>query len=396
MIRTVNAVLVALIVVQVPHAEGFKGIVWKPILVDAPVLVMSVDEEGRAVCGGPTEETASIILDHLERHHRDSLGLDYIVDSSDTVTLKFHSVPPDVQETIREAMNLWFKKLVVDVPFTLAFYWEDVSRQGGRFAPLGFISGFYDRQEEEGSWECDDKYCVPKTLANQIAGCRLHGEFDPDPEFEIHINSNYPFYLGLDGQPGEDEFDLVSVVLHELGHAFGFATGFHTQSRDNTGTNTFGDRATYYDSFIWSPYAGDLVDLPRPSRELYDILKGDDVFWGRRDSENYHGERLASFDRNGGPVKLSARRQFRDLLNHLDPGAFPASHPDSLMNPSLGRGDSERIGPVTLGMLYDLGWQLKEGPTRCPTRERRLDEAPERGAKTGRTSTGRSRRTARR
>lgn len=56
-------------------------------------------------------------------------------------------------------------------------------------------------------------------------------------EFDIEASFNSGFsnwYLGLDGQ-GSGQFDLVTVVLHELGYGLGFISGEEYDDTDNTG-----------------------------------------------------------------------------------------------------------------------------------------------------------------
>ena len=340
--------------------------------IDPPAFVMTIDETGRAVCSGPTEAQRLMILDHLERHRGEieiDGELDYLVDSSDIVTLKFQGLPRDAREAVWYAMDLWYEKLEINVPFTLKFYWEELEANDDERAPLGFARTYWDEDESEGSWACWpslDGGCVPTTLANQQAGYRIIGSSDPDPEFEVHLNSTYNWYLGLDGAPGRYQYDLVSTILHELGHAFGFNNAFRLDHDEKIGEAWWDDthHYLYYAHFAWSRSEGDLLDLISPSEELYSALTENDLFWGRRGMENWHGESLLSLDRNRGPVMLWApaatTKSTRSIVAHLDQYAFPDNHPDGLMNPFDSPGSSNhRIGPVTLGMLYDLGWDLK-------------------------------------
>ena len=67
-------------------------------------------------------------------------------------------------------------------------------------------------------------------LANKLRGVEI---FDGSPQINANFNSNLglnpnclpgsPFYLGLDNNHGT-AIDLVSVLLHELGHGLGFQT----------------------------------------------------------------------------------------------------------------------------------------------------------------------------
>ena len=340
--------------------------------IDPPAFVMSIDETGRAVCSGPNDQQEIMLWDHLERHREeDALGLDfdYLVDSSETVTLKFQGVPRAARDAIWHAMDIWYEALEITVPFTLTFYWEEFQEQDGDIKPLGFARGHWDEEEKEGSFGCYeflDWGCLPKTLGNQLAEFRLNGENDPDPEYEIHLNEDANFHTGLNGRPGRYEYDLVTLVLHELGHAFGFSSSFIPDHDTKTGKSVFTDPkyTMYYDHFAWSRDEGDLVDLLSPSRDIYDALTGNRLFWGRSQMENLHEEPLLSMERNRGPVMLWAisttTSRPGQVVSHLDEYEFSDSHQDSLMSPFISPGRAKhRLGPVTLGMLYDLGWDLK-------------------------------------
>jgi len=69
----------------------------------------------------------------------------------------------------------------------------------------------------------------PAALADRLAGMDLDpGEDDIDAQFNSSFGTTCAFpagwYYGLDGQAPGDDSDLVTVVLHELGHGFGFLT----------------------------------------------------------------------------------------------------------------------------------------------------------------------------
>ena len=346
---------------------------------DSSTFLMTIDETGRAVCSGPTDEQWIMLLDHLERHQKEEalgLGLDYLVDSSDVVTLKFRGVPRAARDAIWNAMDIWFEKLEISVPFTLTFYWDEFEEREDGSVPLGFVRSYWDEDEREGSVACYSRVCVPMPLANQISGYRILGEGDPDPEYEIHLNEEANWHMELDGRPGRYEFDLVTVVLHEIGHALGFTGSFTLDHEEKIGKSIFQDPkyTMYYDQFAWSRNEGDLVDLPRPSEDLYDALTGNRLFWGDQDQENWHEEPLLSLERHGGPVMLWAisttTSSAGQVLSHLDEYEFPDNRPDGLMSPFSSPGlANHRLGPVTLGMLYDLGWGLKGFSRNPPPRE---------------------------
>ena len=120
---------------------------------DHPTFVMSIDETGRAVCSGPTDQQRIMILDHIERHRVESvpnLDVDYLVDSSETVTMKFRGVPRAARDAIWYAMDLWYEQLEITVPFTLTVYWEQFEENENGRAPLAFAKTVWTKTNPRG------------------------------------------------------------------------------------------------------------------------------------------------------------------------------------------------------------------------------------------------------
>jgi len=92
---------------------------------------------------------------------------------------------------------------------------------------LGLASPVSVRSDFVGAPQPNTFYAA--ALADRLAGMDL----DPDEDdIEAQFNSSFGttcsfpagWYYGLDGNPPGDDSDLVTVVLHELGHGFGFLT----------------------------------------------------------------------------------------------------------------------------------------------------------------------------
>ena len=65
----------------------------------------------------------------------------------------------------------------------------------------------------------------------------------------------------------------------------------------------------------------------------------------------------------GGPFLLWAPEDFQggSSVSHVHAFAYPQANPNSLMSPWRAWGFAiHRPGPVILGMLYDLGWELED------------------------------------
>lgn len=95
----------------------------------------------------------------------------------------------------------------------------------------------------------------PSALANKRAGTDLAPGV---PDINARFSSDFNFYLGLDNNHGALN-DLVTVVLHELGHGLGFLTLVDP----NTGQNLNGKTDIFSqftldtaDNTVWSDYSG--------------------------------------------------------------------------------------------------------------------------------------------
>ena len=97
----------------------------------------------------------------------------------------------------------------------------------------------------------------PSPLANKLAGSDLDpGQADISANFDSGTN----WYYGLDGNTPFSQFDLVSVVLHEIGHGLGFA-GTAFVGTDLNGYILNGSLPHVYDGFVWTGNSIPILDL---------------------------------------------------------------------------------------------------------------------------------------
>ena len=182
------------------------------------------------------------------------------------------------------------------------------------------------------------------------------------------MSSSEDWYFELDGRPGEDQFDFVSVVLHEIGHGLGFFDSFRIDESTEEAEYGIGDDniPTVFDRRIFDTKINQLIDedeYTNPSTELTDAVTGITLFWIG----------LKTLTANGGsyPVLLWAPEEFdsRSSVAHLDEWAYPPGTPNVLMTPSLNRGEagsSLGVGPIVLAMLGDLGWTIRDPALQIP------------------------------
>ncbi len=68
------------------------------------------------------------------------------------------------------------------------------------------------------------------------------------PYLVVSVNADgpYPLYFGVDGKPPDGSIDYITLLLHELMHGLGFATGFSDAQYYDLISETF-----IYDYFVW-------------------------------------------------------------------------------------------------------------------------------------------------
>ena len=208
-----------------------------------------------------------------------------------------------------------------------------------------------------------DEFFFPSALADAL------GNADQDPtDFDIVANfaSNQPnWYLGTDGNPPAGQFDLVTVVLHELGHGLGFSGSMRVDDGMNTpecngvaGVGCFGRgnpvRPDIFDRYSETGGGTLLTTLPQNSVMLGDELTGGNIFFNSPGAVGANG---------GNRPELYAPNpaEAGSTYSHLDEIVFPAGDPDSLMTPQLAMSESiHDPGPIALCMFEDMGWRTTE------------------------------------
>ena len=188
---------------------------------------------------------------------------------------------------------------------------------------------------------------VPQTFyAEALADALAGADLDPgNSDITVSINSGFTgWYLGTDGNPPPDQFDLLSAVLHELGHGLGFVDSFDVNT---SGAGSWGldGRPLIYDHFVEDTSGRNLIDTaiyPNSSTTLGAALTSIVLFNGANTS---------------GAVLFSPSSFSGSSIVHLDDETYPHGNPDALMNPFLGNGQARHnLGPITQGIFQDMGW----------------------------------------
>lgn len=267
---------------------------------------------------------------------------------------------PEVIAAMEHAFSIWESHLEIDVPIKVNVFFTPITVGFlGRSIPNG-------RRDFEGVPNSDTWY--PSSLANHLTGTELNeGEFDMD----ILMDGTRDWYFGTDGNPGSEQFDFVSVFLHEVCHSLGFGSladiengqgAWSVNIESNLYTPSFPipdleNRPTIYDLFLENGNLFRLTDEERfgnPSFALTNEFVSGNLFWGGEIAQSVNGNRRPQIY---APSTFSAGSS----IGHLDEETYETGTSNALMTPIFQRGEViHEPGPIILGVLQDMGWTLKE------------------------------------
>lgn len=191
----------------------------------------------------------------------------------------------------------------------------------------------------------------PAPLINHLTGADFLPPGAPPSgegaEMSLIFTSDANFFFGIDGGPASDQFDFITLALHEIGHGLGFA---NTASSDGSFTDGF---PGIYDRFVVDEFGVPITSMTDAERLAATTQRGG-VFWSGNNG-------VAG---NGGnpPFLFAVDGEFLrgTSLGHLD--AELIGRTDLVMATSLGRepalGRSARVpDSIALGMFADIGWR---------------------------------------
>jgi len=254
-----------------------------------------------------------------------------------TFIVNYTNVPENEKAAIQAAVDSWSASWKSAVPVTInATYARQASSSILASAtPVKFFHAF--------KGAADGELWYPSAMANALAGKDL----DPtNPEIQIHINSTMSrvFYLGTDGNCPPNQYDLESIILHELGHGLGFLSNDSYDTFFGLGSI---DQPTPYDAYAQTPNGSRLSDLASPSAELGKALTNTLVWSGAN-----------GIAANAGVKPLlytPSIYQAGSSISHLDQDTFSKSGVNSVMCPSLNAGTIfHEPGPLLMAMMADM------------------------------------------
>ena len=319
-----------------------------------PYVARLTDGNGLS-CGLATQEEMVSIREAIDRMppRTPPSGKYALAPPAANISVNYNGFTPEAQAAFQRAIDIWSSLLITTIPIEIEANFTTFEEE----ATLGAARPNF--------WRCvaSSNVCLPLALINQVAG----EDLDPDdPDILVTMSSSEDWYFGLDRRPGEDQFDFVSVVLHEIGHGLGFYDSFKIDESTEEAEYGIGDDniPTIFDHRIFDTEINQLIDedeYTNPSTALTDAVTGIKLFWLGP----------LTLTANGGfsPVLLWAPEDFdrTSSVAHLDQHAYPPGTANQLMISFQPKGQAvHEPSPIVLAMLEDMRWTIREQTLQIP------------------------------
>ena len=258
------------------------------------------------------------------------------------ITVNYTGFSAEAQEAFQYAVDIWESLLDADVTIEIDATWASLEPN-----VLGSASS-YLTSDLPGVPISETWYVT--SLANQYYGSDPYAE----PDILATFNSDFAnWYLGTDGNTPSNQYDFVSVVLHEIGHGLGF-TG--SASVDDAGNGSIGWEGLpyvydYYTQLGAVLGSGSILGYSGLPAALGNALTSDLVHW--------NGANAIAFN-NGEAVDLYSPDPWDggSSYSHFNDATFDGT-PHALMTHAIGTGETiHNPGNIAMGLLKDIGWNL--------------------------------------
>jgi len=177
------------------------------------------------------------------------------------------------------------------------------------------------------------------------------------PDIVVNVNASQEFYYGTDGKCPANKHDLVSILLHELGHGLGFFDSISATAsfiKDSVASYGVSGGVGYaYDYFLINKEGVSLLDGisgMEDNVELFSKVTSNNVY--------FNGPLVRSLTNQvGAKIFAPTTWQSGSSISHLDESTYAPGNTDSLMTPIANLGEViHNPGALTIAMLGDVGW----------------------------------------
>ena len=260
--------------------------------------------------------------------------------NSSTFIVEYTGFTPDAQKAFQYAVDIWSTLISSPIPIRIKAQWTALGS-----GVLGSANPFTTRVGTDGTQWAFGQY--PVALAEKIARRPLNdpAEADIQARFSNQIN----WYFGTDGNTPKGQYDLVTVVLHEIAHGLGFTGDIRATSTKTTADYGF---PSPFDHFVENATGQRLVNgqvFTNGSAALLKQITGGNLYFNGPIVQQRDGQR----------PRLYAPTVYSDgsTLYHMDEATYPAGNINSLMTYAVGTAEAIHTpGPLVLDMFRDIEW----------------------------------------
>jgi len=304
-------------------------------LISTSLLATSAQAQVRVrpstVWGHTYAETSTVVASTTTSKNTPSANLEKLSKFSVTYT----SFPNWARAEVQAALDTWAANFQSSVDITVSATWGRSANSDvlGSARPGSYFADFNGAP--------DSTLWYPSALANALAGKDLDRD---NPEIIIQVNSVASWNQRGDDKPRSTEYDLESVILHEVAHGLGFLS---TDVYDKFFGYGSIDQPTPFDAYIQTPDGRRLADMPTPTLELGKTLTAP-LYWIGENGKRVNG---------GEKIKMYTPAIYEpgSSVSHLDEATYSKSGPDAVMTPNLDAGEVfHQPGPLLLAMMADM------------------------------------------
>lgn len=259
----------------------------------------------------------------------------------------FFDVPPNIESEIKEAFKIWESILISNIPINTHIYWENLGNSTLANAASSKVYKNFSNAPNRDIW-------YPSSLAESIHGKNLNGN---EADIVLKINKNMVWSVQNPDHP--EAYDLVSVILHEIAHGIGFLSSFEKKEDEKIYWG-IQNLPFIYDSFLVDSKDQSVTNhrfYTNGSESLTELLTQLEVYFNiNKEIYPYQNPKVHT------PNPFSVGGSLSHFSNRMN--SFPDSR-DELMYPTIMKRLSfDSPGEATLGVLYQMGWELNGYPAR--------------------------------
>lgn len=261
----------------------------------------------------------------------------------------------EAKNAFEYAVNIWEAYLDSDIPIRIEANWVELGeRVLGSAGPTQIV--------QVNAGEPDTWYTISQGSA--ISGIDFVRESrgtanEVNHDIVVNISSNFPdWYFGTDAQTPDGKIDMVTVMLHEVGHGIGFSGSVRVSTGGSTAQWGYGFPASpiIYDRFVVDGNGNEILDrnvYSNNSGSLYDAVTG-----GRGGIYSVGINTIIANRGQGARLYAPSEWNGGSSFSHLDQTTFSKTE-NALMRPRIDRAFAiHSPGPVMCGILNDTGWPL--------------------------------------